>query len=101
MRGRGKSIRTGDFFSRPRASHLNDAIPFVDLHGLRHHIGEARVKHFMREQLVKGTPAVKIIHGNGQGVMRQVAYDWIRTNRARVWKTEDVGPAVIVYLTRT
>lgn len=100
MRGRGKSIRTGDFFSRPHTSYEDDGIVSVDLHRLRHHIGEARVKNFMREQIEKGVRTVKIIHGNGQGVMRQVAYDWIRANRSHVAETEDVGPAVIIHLKR-
>ncbi|MCR4256593.1 MAG: Smr/MutS family protein, partial [Candidatus Uhrbacteria bacterium] len=73
-------------------------VPEVDLHGLRQHIGEQRVANFMHEQIANGACTVKIIHGNGQGVMREVAYDWIRKHAHRVTQHEDVGPAVIVYL---
>ncbi len=100
MRGRGKSIRTGNFFTRGRSRAVAAAIPTVDLHGLRHHIGEQRVANFMREQINAGARSVRIVHGNGQGVMRDVAYAWIEKNRHRVLEHKDVGPAVIVYLRR-
>ncbi|MEK7473849.1 MAG: Smr/MutS family protein [Patescibacteria group bacterium] len=97
MKGRGKSIRTGNF-APTRTRHLD--VPEVDLHGLRQHIGEARVESFMREQIANGARTVKIIHGQGQGVMREVAYDWIKKHVHRVADYQDVGPAVIIYLKR-
>ncbi len=98
MKGRGKSIRTGDFLS---ARVRRADIPEVDLHGLRQHIGEQRVANFMRDQINDGARSVKIIHGHGQGVMREVAYEWIKKNAHRVAEHQDVGPAVIVYLKRS
>jgi len=97
MKGRGKSIRNGDYFSSRRHE---PRIPQVDLHGLRQHIGEERLRRFMEDQIKNREPEVLVIHGHGQGVMRDVADEWIKrhANRVRDHLERNNGGAVLIRL---
>jgi len=96
MKGRGHSIRTGEYHSSTRPS----TTPQVDLHGLHHHIGEERMRRFMEDQVKNRVDEVLVIHGHGRGVMREVAYEWIdaHKNRVRSHEERNNGGAVLIRL---
>lgn len=93
-----KSIRTGGFLTTSSRTRTRPSMPEVDLHGLRSHIGENRLASFMQERIQNGDRTVKIVHGHGTGVMREIVYAWIDNHRHIVADTHDLGPAVIVFL---
>jgi DNA-nicking Smr family endonuclease len=74
--------------------------PKVDLHGLKAHIGEERLRRYMEDQLKNRVPEVLVIHGHGQGVMREIAYQWIEShaNRVRSHEPRNNEGAVLIRL---
>lgn len=53
------------------AAELGDA-PSIDLHGLDRHDAVLAVDAFISRESVKGTDAIKIIQGRGEGTLRRV-----------------------------
>lgn len=98
MKGHGKSIRTGGFFSGGHSRH--EELPELDLHKLRAHIGENRIQSYMREQIRNGVPAVRIIHGHGQGVMKEITEQWIKAHQNDIASTEPGNGFIVVRLKR-
>lgn len=58
------------------AAELGGA-PSVDLHGLDRHIAKSELETFFHSELVKGTEAIKIIHGRGDQILRNVVIRWL------------------------
>ncbi|HVM90314.1 MAG TPA: Smr/MutS family protein [Verrucomicrobiae bacterium] len=84
MKGKGRSIRTGEYLS----SHRGPDMPQVDLHGLRAHIGEERLRKFMEDQIRNRIQRVLVIHGHGRGTMREIVDQWIETHGHRIVDVE-------------
>lgn len=95
MKGHGRSIRTNDSPTRnaPRQADVE-----VDLHGLRAHIGESRLENVMKTAIANGTYSVRVIHGHGQGVMKEIAEQWISTHPNNVEHTEIENGCILIIL---
>ncbi len=74
------------------------SIPEIDLHGLRAHIGEARLADVMKTAIANGTPRVRVIHGYGQGVMKEIVEQWITEHQNSVEDCEQEDGSMLIYL---
>jgi DNA mismatch repair protein MutS2 len=80
MKGKGKSIRTGDWGPGRREPNT----PTLDLHGLRHHVGEERMRRYMEDAVRNRQTEVLVVHGKGRGVMRDVVDEWLKAHAHQV-----------------
>ncbi len=70
----------------------------VDLHAERFNEGKEKLANFMRESFDRGRSPVRIIHGKGGGVMRDLAHLWIAENAHKVGREVDEGGgSLLVY----
>lgn len=58
------------------AAELGDA-PAIDLHGMPKHLALSELEAFFHSELVKGTDAIKIIHGRGDQILRTAVRAWL------------------------
>ncbi len=65
---------TEPFGAELLSAELNQDAPQVDLHGLREEEAEAEVERFLNAQFVAGSRFGRVIHGKGQGSLRQVTH---------------------------
>ena len=56
--------------------------PTLDLRGERAEDALTRLMAFVDDAVMFGLPEIKILHGRGNGVLRQVARDYLRRTRA-------------------
>lgn len=76
------------------------SIPEVELHGLRAHIGETHLANAMKTALRNGTPRVRVIHGYGQGVMKEIVEQWITEHQNNVESYEQEDGSTLITLSR-
>jgi DNA-nicking Smr family endonuclease len=98
MKGHGKTIRDGSFFTG--GGRHQEEMPELDLHRLRAHIAETRIQSYMLDKMRDGVPAVRIIHGHGEGVMEDVAKKWIEAHQSAIASTEPGNGFIVVRLKR-
>jgi len=96
MKGHGKSIRTDDRPTRLGVSRQADVE--IDLHGLRANIGQTRLSDVMREALTNGRHSVRVIHGHGQGVMKEITEKWIDDHQNSVESYEWENGCILIIL---
>ncbi|MCK9360995.1 Smr/MutS family protein [Patescibacteria group bacterium] len=70
----------------------------VDLHGLREHIGEERIRKFMAAAIASGARAVRVIHGHGKGVMKEVTERWLSDHADKVEQHIYENGRILIYL---
>lgn len=66
---RDKNQPADPFESAMFAAELGDA-PSIDLHGQSAHLALATMDTFLHQEMMRSTPAVRIIHGRGNGILR-------------------------------
>ena len=59
------------------AAELGDA-PSVDLHGMDRAVALRELEAFFHVELMKGTAAIKIIHGRGNQILRAAVSEWLK-----------------------
>lgn len=96
MKGHGKSIRNEDRPARRGAARGADVE--VDLHGLRANIGNDRLTNVMREAIMNGRHSVRVIHGHGEGVMKEITERWIETHQNNVESYEWENGCILIFL---
>ncbi|MCC6563896.1 Smr/MutS family protein [Candidatus Uhrbacteria bacterium] len=70
----------------------------VDLHGLLRHIAEERMRKFMAGEIANGTRSVRVIHGHGRGVMKEVVEEWIKAHQNSVEDHIYENGRILIYL---
>jgi DNA mismatch repair protein MutS2 len=55
--------------------------PTLDLRGERAEDALTKLMSFVDDAVMLGIPEIKILHGRGNGVLRQIARDYLRRNR--------------------
>jgi DNA mismatch repair protein MutS2 len=78
------------FVPSPNRPNPNPAIPSIDLHGYSEANALITLELFLHHEYARGTPRVRVIHGKGNGVLR----DAVRREltRSQLVRTVDVGP---------
>lgn len=61
------------------AAEIGEA-PEIDLHGDSVDLALSRLDTFVHQELMRGSEAVKIIHGRGTGKLRDAVLAWLRKN---------------------
>lgn len=59
-----------DIESELFAAELGADVPEVDLHGLDANVAEMEVESLLQQAFMNGDRVVRIVHGHGQGVLR-------------------------------
>lgn len=75
-----------------------DNLPQLDLHGKTADEAENAIDRFVNEQIMEHSLTVKIIHGNGRGVLKKTTADWLRRNSELIERAESFGPGFTVVL---
>ena len=63
-------------------SRMADFSPTLDLRGERAEDAVTKTMAFVDDAIMLGIPELKFLHGRGNGVLRQVVRDYLRTQRA-------------------
>lgn len=61
------------------AAELGES-PSLDLHGMDSHEAILAMDSFLNSEFMKGTEAVKIIHGHGHGILRASVHKALRSH---------------------
>ncbi len=75
-----------------------DHVPQLDLHGKTADEAEDAIDRFVHEQIMQQSSTVKIIHGNGRGILKQTTLNWLKKNSQLVERCTSFGPGVSVEL---
>lgn len=59
------------------AAELGGA-PSIDLHGMDRPVALRELEAFFHVELMKGTAAIKIIHGRGNQILRAAVTEWLK-----------------------
>jgi len=65
------------------AAEIGEA-PEIDLHGMRVEEALGILESFLHAELMQGTQVIKIIHGRGSGVLRDVIHAWLTEQKELV-----------------
>ena len=78
------------FAPSPNRPNPNPAIPSIDLHGYSEANALITLELFLHHEYARRTPRVRVIHGKGNGVLR----DAVRREltRSQLVRTVDAGP---------
>ena len=60
-------------------THRNDFKPELDVRGLRGDEALLQVQHFIDDAILVGAHNVRILHGKGNGILRQLIQQYLRT----------------------
>lgn len=77
--------------------HRNN-VPQLDLHGKTADEAESEIDRFVNEQIMQQSTNVKIIHGNGLGILRRTTLRWLDKHSELVERYVSFGPGVSVEL---
>ncbi|NTW34380.1 MAG: endonuclease MutS2, partial [Bacteroidetes bacterium] len=53
--------------------------PNIDLRGMRANDALASIQHFIDDALLLTVPEVRILHGKGDGILRRLIHEYLRT----------------------
>lgn len=56
-------------------------VPSIDIHGYDRNGGVAMVKNFIDNQIRIGKRKVTIVHGKGEGILKQATHDYLRKDK--------------------
>jgi DNA mismatch repair protein MutS2 len=76
-------VQNNSFESALFAAELGVA-PEIDLHGEDIDTAQVRLDQFINHEFVAGTEAVKIIHGRGEGRLRDAIHAYLRKQKELV-----------------
>jgi len=74
-------------------------VPETDLHGLRADEAVAEAERLLQASFVRGEPVIRLIHGKGEGRLREAIHRWLAAHRlvAR-YREAAAGGATLVAL---
>jgi DNA mismatch repair protein MutS2 len=74
-------------------------VPEVDLHGMRADEAVSYAEQLLQSSFVSGERVIRLIHGKGEGRLRESLHSWLRTHRlvAR-WREAASGGVTLVAL---
>lgn len=55
--------------------------PSIDLHGEIGDIAKVRVKDFIEENIILGIDTIIVIHGIGEGIVKNSVYEMLKINK--------------------
>lgn len=87
-----RSIRSDGLY------HHEASAEVLDLHQVRAHEAEEKIDRFVNDCVMRGVTRIKIVHGRGKGVMRQLAEKWLREHGTLVESFQSFGPGFEVEL---
>ena len=64
--------------------------PSIDLHGEIGDIAKVRVKDFIEENIILGNDTIIVIHGIGEGIVKNSVYEMLKVNRDVISYNMDV-----------
>ena len=56
-------------------------VPSIDIHGYDRNGGVAMVKNFIDNQIRIGKKQVRIVHGKGEGILKQATHEYLRKDK--------------------
>lgn len=56
-------------------------LPSIDLHGFDRESATLAVKDFIHENNVMGNKKIIVIHGKGQGILREIILSYLKNNK--------------------
>ena len=56
-------------------------VPSIDIHGYDRNGGVAMVKNFIDNQIRVGKRKVTIVHGKGEGILKQATHEYLRKDK--------------------
>ena len=56
-------------------------VPSIDIHGYDRNGGVAMVKNFIDIQIRIGNRKVTIVHGKGEGILKQATHEYLRKDK--------------------
>lgn len=68
------SSRESDLFT----AEIGHEVPSLDLHGMRPDEAESEIESFLNHTFVQGEKAVRIVHGKGTGILRQLLHKHLK-----------------------
>lgn len=77
---------------------FHENVPQLDLHGKTADEAESAIDRFVNEQIMRQSLTVKIIHGNGRGVLKKTTTDWLKRNSQLIERAVSFGPGFTVEL---
>lgn len=73
--------------------------PEVDLHGKRADEALSDAERLLQSSFVRGERVIRLIHGKGEGRLRDALHAWLRTHRlVERFREEAMGGATLVAL---
>ena len=78
--------------------HASSDVPQLDLHGKTADEAEGEIDRFVNEQIMRQCTTVKIIHGNGRGILRRTTLDWVKRHAQLIEECQSFGPGVTLEL---
>ena len=66
---------------RERIDPFLVGVPSIDIHGYDRNGGVAMVKNFIDNQLRIGKKKVTIVHGKGEGILKQATHEYLRKDK--------------------
>ena len=55
--------------------------PSLDIHGFDRYGGVAMIQHFIDNESKIGTKKLIVVHGKGEGILRQATHEYLKTDR--------------------
>ena len=55
--------------------------PHLDIHGFDRYGGVAMIKNFIDNESKIGTKKLIVVHGKGEGILRQATHEYLKTDR--------------------
>ena len=55
--------------------------PSIDIHGYDRNGGVAMIKNFIDNQIRIGKKQVRIVHGKGEGILKQATHEYLRKDK--------------------
>jgi DNA mismatch repair protein MutS2 len=77
-------------------------VPEADLHGQRADEAIAQAEQLLQASFMRGEHVIRLIHGKGEGRLREVLHGWLRTHRlvARTRETAAGGATLVALVKR-
>lgn len=76
-------------------------IPSIDLHGLPRDIARSNLMEFIDDNLKLGNKYIEIIHGIGEGVLKEEVHDELKHNKNIIdFKTKNNNSGATIALLR-
>ena len=74
-----------------------DRYPHVDLHGVDRDSAKMMTNDFVKENVILGNDTICIIHGIGQGIVKEACHEALKSNKDVIsYKTDNFNQGVTV-----